>query len=189
LLDAAFLDFEPVKIALPYLGIPNKKGNVPGARLTDVHIDRRTDDGLTVKVLAPRVFTLRPQGDGAHVEMTGKLLTPVRISTLARAFYKIGLGILCLEDRDLAFSERYDGVRSVILAAEDAHGYLIIGKRFEIQNEVKAQHQIGIIEGQPATIFEMDIFGVPVFFEMERRLLDERLETAARQLGHNILTF
>lgn len=78
-------------------------------------------------------------------------------------------------------SERYDELRKIILGEVEAHGYLIVSRNSAGENEVRAQWDVGMIDGEPAIVFSMHLFGVQVFFEIERRKLDPGLEAEARR--------
>lgn len=181
--------------------IPNKAGKLVEARFPDLTIKRRPRDGA-IEVHAPgnhRIFEQTDEGFRLdHLDHRGnRRFTPERISTLARAFYKIGLELLYHDGGpELAMSPRFDELRRIVLGEIAGHGYLVISKKVELKLGgepppvgVRYQALTALADGQSAYYFEADLFGTLVTFDLERSELLPGMREEAQRRGWSILEF
>lgn len=189
-LDDALLAFEPIKMMRAIYGIPNKTGKLVAARFSNLRVELRQDG--VVAVHAPgRRSAFRPTTQGFKLNHLGNSkMTEERCLTLARAFYKIGLELLG-RDRgaEFALGPRFDELRQVVLGEVLGHGYLVIASKADLKREVSVHYQEMSVEGQLVTFFEVDLFGMRVTFDLERRALTLAMREEARRRGWNILEF
>jgi len=192
-LDQTLLDFEPVAFMRMYMGIPNKDGKLPILRYPNVVIERFADNRIRVHAKGRgRGLEVSPGEEEVKFNLNfrgKKPYAPSHCRKLSRAFYKVGLGLIYL-DHGLSFchSPRYDEVRTIIQGGiPDFHGYLLFGRRMKPAAPVTATYTFLQADGFDTTVFEMNLFGLFVGFDLERRRLDN--PSGLDQAEYNVLVF
>ena len=99
-------------------------------------------------------------------------MTVPYLKRLARAFYKIGLGVVYLDlGEETAYSARFDEVRKIILGEQDFTGYLAMAKKPPIEQVATVKHWDQTIEGTRISLFRFYYYGVDIFYDIEHRSL------------------
>jgi hypothetical protein len=168
-LDQTLLDFEAIAMLRPVYGPLTKKGKFPSARLGDVDL---------VKV-APREVRILPKTKQSsspieHLDdgtvrfcITGKGRKPFDPMPLARALFKVGLGLVAHDaGPEVAREARYDRARAFVLAADTAEpipNHLIMSTTCTPHATISTW----CIPSDGSTIIGLDIFGLCFGFNLE----------------------
>ncbi len=74
-------------------------------------------------------------------------------------------------------------MRAVVLGRQDFHGYLTFLKSAQPVPKTVATYQFFEVDGQQVTVFDIDLYGVHILFDLERRrLYDAQAILNTRQL-------
>jgi hypothetical protein len=108
-----------------------------------------------------------------------------RLKLLARALYKIGYELVCLDHgRDFVLSSRFDEARDILLGKKDFSGYLLIGSNEKSENPRVSYYPLKDKEGREFMAFDFVYLFVRFIFDMERR---EALPEAGAKLERMIV--
>lgn len=176
-LDKYILNYGPIKFMLVYFRVPNKAGKYTEAKFgnmkmyvtkTGMHVDV---DGLSAKHYAEE--PIQPDKSVKFkLRMKDKKDTPATRKKLARALYKIALGAVCRYDSTLAYSDRFDEARDIILGKKDFSGYFIQFSNKPVgTGSVHHQFLESKDGGKNIMIFIINLFGLEFMFDMEKRNL------------------
>lgn len=171
-LDEELLEFEPIKLLKTVNGIASKSGKVPPANFNNVRIENPAKGHVNIQVHSSK--NLEDQNDqGFKLKFRGnRKMDAVRNKLLTRAFYKIGLELVCLDHgREFVLSDRFDDVREIILGKRDFNGYLAIGTN--IDSSRVGMYYFPVTDqktGKQFFFFDFSYMFVRVFFDMERRI-------------------
>ena len=188
-LDSFLADF--LALHRVYFRIPTKAGKIPIARFANMTISP-TDTGIYVDLDHRRFIKEgRPKADGSiefSLKIRGPRMTRTRCQKLARAFYKIALGVIYLDVDDHKLdprSERFNEVREIIQGEKDFSGYIIIlGEKPD--NKSNMQYQcFNLPDGTELILFHLNFFGMKFMFDFEQRKVFDAEQF--RQHGFTVL--
>lgn len=176
-LDNILLKDEVIGFFRTWFKIPNKTGKLADAKYGNMRVSHK-DKGIRIDLakFSPKHLqevNTRPDG---HVEfklnMIGRKLTENRLKEFARSLYKIGLGIVYLDDSKLALSPRFDEVRQIILGNKDFCGYIVINiaSKPTVHSNMIYRH-LNLPNGRRVALFQLRFFGVEYIFDFENRVL------------------
>jgi len=179
-LDNCLLEFEIIKFLRVYFRIPNKAGQYPEGKFGNMKM-RVTPTGIHVDIdkLTKKHYVPGPVQPDHSIKFTlnmrGKKDTVAWRKKFARSLYKIGLGILCLQDAEFAYSGRFDEVRQIILGKQDFSGYFILRASTPTPNGHITHRLLGAPDGDNIVMFQVNLFGTEFVFDFEqRRIIGER---------------
>jgi hypothetical protein len=184
-LDAELLDFEGIKFMRTVNGIENKSGKVPVANFPNLKIENPNKDHVHMHLQTMK--NVRNQSDaGFELNFRGtRKMDAKRLKLLARALYKIGYELVCLDHgRDFVLSSRFDEARDILLGKKDFSGYLLIGSNEKSENPRVSYYPLKDKEGREFMAFDFVYLFVRFIFDMERR---EALPEAGAKLERMIV--
>ncbi|MDD2681091.1 MAG: HNH endonuclease [Patescibacteria group bacterium] len=189
-LDSELVNFDVILFLRTFYGIETKKGSVPRASFSTVSLENPSKKHINLVLKRNNKNDFIKTHEGFNLKFTGrKKMSNKNMKLLARALYKIGLELLCLDHGiDFCLSSRFDEVRKIILGKRDFHGYICIGSN-------KTIDKVGVTYrffktgdgGKELALFEFNYMFLKIVFDMEQR--ECRLENGAKILGLDVLRF
>lgn len=173
-LDSSLLSSQLIGFYRTWLKIPNKTGQLSDTNYMNGIKMGHTKTGISMNVpdFSERHFKAEPQADGTvSIKMTlSAAHTPTASKKMARALYKIGLGLIYLQDKDVALSKRYDEVRAIILGNKSFSGYLLVRSVAppNPQSEMSFRY-VNLLGKTHVAIFQLNFFGLEFAFDFEIR--------------------
>lgn len=188
-LDSELVNFDVILFLRTFYGIEAKSGNIPRASFSTISLENPLKRHVNVVLKRKNKNDFIETSEGFDLNFAGrKKMSEKNTKLLARALYKIGLELLCL-DHGLEFclSSRFDDVRNIVLGKQDFHGYLCLGSN-------KSSDKVGVTyiffnteEKNNVALFEFNYMFLKIVFDMEMR--KSNLENGAKIIGLNILKF
>jgi hypothetical protein len=165
-LDAVLLDFEPIAMLRTIHGPMTKKGRFPWVSLRDLDIEKTAPRHIKVTEKSGRRVTTREDlPDGTvrlSMQMTGR--KPFDPVLLARALYKIGLGLVAHDaGTEAALAPRYDLARHFIRGEVSVSSHLLIPTTSKPHRSISTWWQ----PADEHTNVVLDIFGVVFVFDLD----------------------
>lgn len=170
ILDAELLDFEGIKFMRTFNGIENKKGKVPDANFPNLKIENPSKNHIQLHLQTKKhVRNQTNTGFGLDFRGTRKM-DANRLKLLARALYKIGYELVCLDHgRDFVLSSRFDEVRDIILGKKDFSGYILIGTNEQSKQPRVTYYPLKDEKGREFMAFDFVYLFIRFIYDMERR--------------------
>lgn len=189
-LDSELANFDIILFFRTFYGIETKKGNVPQASFSTISLENPSKRHVNLVLKRTNKEDFVQTSEGFDLKFTGRKKMSVKnIKFLARALYKIGLELLCL-DHGVSFclAPRFDEVRDIILGKRDFHGYICMGSNKTI-DKVGVKYQFFKVgnDAREIVLFEFNYMFLKIMFEMEQR--ECNLANGEKILGLNILKF
>jgi HNH endonuclease len=167
-LESALIDFPPLALLRVEYVSYTKKGKLPKADFGNATVERTH----------PRHIQYVAKGNSKLIRDETKLEDgSVRFSvqleakansnpiTLARALYKIGLGMVALDKgQDYACSSKFDAARRFILRGGGAPNRLLLRKTITPEPQIEVTSYLDLAEG---TIVGMSIYGMMFMLNLE----------------------
>ncbi|MFZ1301104.1 MAG: hypothetical protein WAQ27_00795 [Candidatus Microsaccharimonas sp.] len=172
-LDQILLDFDPIKFNRSFYGVQTRSGK--HVVYKNVAFDMQHTSIDHIQLNAPYGSkAIVTRSDGFTMNMRGnKRMTVSYLKELARALYKIGLGLVYLDlGAEIAYSARFDEVRKIILGESDFNGYLAIAKKPALEHTATVLHWDKVVEGRPLSFFRFYYYGVDIFYDIEYRAIE-----------------
>lgn len=177
-LDQFLCEFEPIAILrVQYVSL-TKKGKFPRAETADVIVEKTKPRHLRfTSKNQKRVFSEEPQPDGTiKLSWTARTGRPVDMRRLARAIFKIALGVVAY-DAGVAYAcdSRFDAARAFIRGEGDMpnHMLMVTGANPPNPSITTQWHP------ELRTVVGMDFFGVGFAVNLEQLPLDIHPEVPA----------
>lgn len=187
-LDEILLDFDPIKYFRSFYGVQSRSGKHIVYKSSAFNMQHTSPDHILVNAdRAGKNLVTRPDGFTMNMKSSKRMTAPY-LKQLARALYKIGLGLVYKDlGKEIAYSPRFDEVRKIILGEQDFKGYLVFVKKPELEKTATVLHWDRVINGNPVSFFRFYYYGVDIFYEIEQRILELPPEFPADQV--NLLRF
>lgn len=178
LLDDFLLNFEAISFVRVINRIPNKEGRMPSAKFGNM-IFKTTATGIGVemdKMSSKHFIEGTPLNDNSvplKFKMKGRKFTRGHCALLARALYKIALGITYLDEGPLLITDkRFDEVRDIILEKKkDFSGYIILESSAPTSRSNMSYRIVNLPDGTRLYMYQFDFFGIKFMFDFEKREL------------------
>lgn len=171
-LDSVLLDFDPIKFNRAFYGVKSRSGDAVTYKNVAFTMSQTSENHVHLDAKHAGKKTVVDTDDGFKLNMRGaRKSTPKYLKSLSRALYKIGLGLIYLDlGSEIAYSQRFDEVRKIILGDLDFEGFLIITKKPKMEFIANVQHFDRIdVDGSPISLFRFYYYGIEIFYEMEKR--------------------
>lgn len=187
-LDETLLDFDPIKFNRSYTNQQSRKGKSTIYKNAAFNMQHTSESHIEINAEhAGKTIKTRPDGFTMQIK-SDKRLTSDYLKLIARALYKIGLGIVYIDlGEQAAYSNRFDEVRQIILGEIDFNGYLAVAKKPAIEQIGTVQHYDRTINGKPISLFRFYYHGVDIMYDMERRTVQLPLNISNEHI--NLLQF
>lgn len=169
-LDEELLNFEGIKFMRAIYGIESKKGRIPVCDFFNLKTENPEKGCVRINLQSKK--QVRSHGDaGFDLYFKGnRKMDSVRLKLLARALYKIGYELMCLDHgRDFILSPRFNEIRDIILGKKDFSGYIIIGSNEKTENPQMKYYSLKDEHGKEFMVFDFVYLFVRFIFDMERR--------------------
>lgn len=169
-LDEELLDFEGIKFMRTFSGIENKKGKVSVSNFPNLKIENPNKNHVQIHLQTSK--HVRDQSDtGFKLDFRGtRKMDNDRLKLLARALYKIGYELVCLDHgRDFVMSSRFDEARDIILGKRDFKGYILIGTNEHSEQPRVTYYPLKDEQGKEFMAFDFVYLFIRFIFDMERR--------------------
>ena len=164
--EQAFMDMVPMKLLRVFMGTANKQGRLPVARFGPFHIERTSPNSLRLTSYSgpkgmPRETPL--PGGSVHFKIEGS--SKFDHITVARALFKIALGVIAIEQgRAAALDSRYDAARRFVVEGGTFPNKLVLFRN-SVPNPGGRLHWLPLNNG--GTAFLADLHGVGFMFNLE----------------------
>ena len=171
-LDKELIEFEPIKFCRTFYGVESKRGKVPISNFHNIQIDNSTKSNINIKTNSKKIVkNVTPEGFQLNFRGNRKL-DKDRLKLIARALYKIGFELICLDHgKQFILSDRFNDARDLILGKKDFEGYLIIGTNKDyINTSVTYRFLKDEVTGKEFAIFDFNYMFIRIFFDFERRI-------------------
>ena len=165
-LDSTLTNFAPIaQLRVIYVSY-TKKGKLPIAYIGDTTIKKTRPGHIQFQSQSEIVTQIEEQVNGrtkVSFQLTGGKFEP---RLIARAFYKIALGLVALEHgKEYACNSKFDRARGFILNGHSFANNLLLCTRGVPNPQVQA-NSLMLDEGTP---FAISVFGVIAMFNLEEQ--------------------
>jgi hypothetical protein len=166
-LDQVLLDFEPLAMLRTIHGPMTKKGKFQRARLRDFDMEKVAprEIRVTYRTGTPVPKPPEPEPDGTvRFSIQGKGRSPFTPVPLARALFKIGLGLIAWQaGPDAALDPRYDRARQFVLTGGFFPNHLVMSTTAKPNAQVSTFWQ----PTEQETIVVLQFYGLTFVFNLQ----------------------
>jgi hypothetical protein len=165
-LDEELIQSVPIAFLRVVYGPMTKRGTFPRAQFRDIDIERTAPRALRVNRKSGRPEPPpERQADGSyHFQIKGTGRRPFNPHRLARALYKVALGLLALnEGVEVALEARYDTARRFVLRGGTLPTHLVISTKAKPHGAVSVTTD----PTAPGSPVVLDIYGFVAVFTLE----------------------
>lgn len=192
-LDKALIEFEPIEFLRVWYVEQTKKGKYPFVSFPNVNITRTAKDHMNLELLNGDSKSVRIKADGLGFDMDfrGKRkTTPARLQEVARALYKIALGVMYLDFGEKVIQDPdLDYIRRRVQGDEEFNGFMLLNRKFTPKGESHITYNpLTLSNGQPFTAFQFDFHGLEILFTLEQHKLGPE-DAAAYAPDYQLLEF
>ncbi|KAF5431988.1 HNH endonuclease [Candidatus Methanophagaceae archaeon] len=176
-LEQDFVNSLPISMVKIFFGSVGKKGKLPSAKFSNVHLQRISPNAITMRYHVgaksiPKATEL-PEG-GYKLKLS--LTTQFNPHIIARVLFKMGLGIVATDrGREEALHPRYDPAREYILNGGHFPNRLAIFKESHPSNVSKIE---GAINNKEGTFIHFELLGARFIIGLEpnpKNMINEQL--------------
>jgi hypothetical protein len=173
-LDDALIRFMPISLMRTFYGVESKRGRLPESRMSNATLRMFTKGNILFESNSKKAFVHDGQGRIDMKLLGQRPMTPKYCRTLTRALFKMTLGCMYIDQPEVAFSERYDPVRRMILGLDEFHGYFVMLNKVTPPDSTRdaAGLSYGFYEnedGRQSTWCEFAFFGFVMLTDLEIR--------------------
>ncbi len=169
-LDVFLLDFPPIKFNRTFYGVKSRKKKPIEFKSQQFAMTHVTDDHLNIEVRDNGSVSDEHDKGFTISSKSGTKFTDDDAKKLARALYKISLGLIYKDlGRDVAYSERFDEVRKIILGEKNFHGQLFIVRKNRVEHLATVQHVNDDSTDDTRSVFRFYYYGIEIIYEIEKR--------------------
>jgi hypothetical protein len=155
------MDFGPIALLRVQLTLFSKRGRMPSARFGDI----------TVRKVRPRVLRFERGGkliDPLEAGTLSATLRPGALRKLARAFYKVGLGMLAFKAGIArTLSPDFDAARAFVLRDKTFQNDLAMNTSFAFDGQIRFEYRDDEEQGTPVLL---SLFGNRFVFNLRESL-------------------
>lgn len=172
-LDQVLLDFDPIKFNRAFYGIQSRTGRHVMYKNVAFDMQHTSRDHILLNApYAGRAIVTRDDGFTMNIRSNKRMTAPY-LKEIARALYKIGLGLVYLDlGKETAHSARFDEVRKIILGEVDFSGYLALAKNPLLEQTATVLHWDKIVKGRRLSFFRFYYYGIDIFYDIEHRAIE-----------------
>lgn len=172
-LDEVLLNFDPIKFNRSFYGLQSRTGKHVVYKSAAFNMQHTTPEHIHLNAEhSGKALQTREDGFTMNMKSSKKMTVPY-LKQLARALYKIGLGLVYLDlGEEVAYSSRFDEVGQIVLGQIDFSGYLLIPKKGDVENTATVLHWDRELEGKPLSFFRFYYYGVDIYYEIEHRSIE-----------------
>lgn len=173
-LDSVLLEFTPIKFQRSFQGVKSRKGKSTILKTPGFHMSHIAENHIQINVLDNSKTVTDMEDTSFKLNMlSSRKMTPEYTKMIARALYKIGLGVVYKDlGEEVAYSTRFDEVREIVLGKKDFQGQLFFLKHPTDLESSGVQHWDLKDEEGTISFFRFYYFGIEIFYEMERRVFE-----------------
>lgn len=188
-LDSFLVNFDPIIFCRTFYGVESKSGKVPKASFSSLSLDNPSKKHVNLRLKRKNKQDFIETTNGFNLKFIGKTVMSIKnIKLLARALYKIGLELLCLDQgQNACLGDKFDDIRNIILGNKDFNGYLLFGTN-KLPDKLGVYYRLIQIDGgTEIALFEFNYMFFKVIFDIERREI--KLNNGEKLEGLQVIKF